>query len=306
MSTDNTNSYYVQQTMHLSVGDGIWVSAQTLGCRINYVKPHIHSAIEILYFMVGDSKVVVNGDEYYVSPGDVVLFRANSIHEVHSMSDNPCTHLVLQLSPEQIIALSSQEHGSSYLLKLSLSSRNDKCYWSKEECEKNGLADEFRVLINEEKSPSVCSDIKCKIAASKILLGILDEIISEDVPEEDDEAVSGCIYNAIVFINKYYKENITADICAKKVFMSYGHFSRSFKRVTGANFKDYLNTIRVNRAQKALIVTNDSIAEICRACGFNTVSYFIAVFRRITGVTPAVYRDNHRKSAKNESYTEEF
>jgi len=306
MPIDNTSSYYVQQTMHLNSGDGIWVSSQTLGSRINFVKPHIHTAIEILYFTVGYSRVVVNGEEYMVSPGDMVLFRSNSIHEVYSMSDGPCTHLVLQMSPEQIIALSSQEHSSSYLLRLSLSCRNDKCFWSREECERNGLADEFRVLVSEEGSPSKCSDLKTKISAAKIILKILEETISDDkVNDEMDEAVSGCIYNAIIYINQYYMENISADICAKKVFMSYGHFSRSFKRVTGANFKDYLNTIRVNRAQKALIVSNAPIAEICRKCGFNTVSYFISIFRRITGTTPAVYREMHRNKTSSDEQNEE-
>lgn len=306
MSTDKTESYYVQPTIHLDKGNGLWISAQTLGSRMNCVKPHIHSAIEILYFMVGDSKVVVNGMEYMVSPGDMVLFRSNSIHEVYSMSDSPCTHLVLQMSPSQIIAYSSEEHGSSYLLRLSMSFRNDKCFWSKDECERNGLTEYFHTLISEEKRPTRGSDIKINIAASSILLKILEEIMPEEMPsDETDEAVSGCIYNAIVYINRYYNENITADICAKKVFMSYGHFSRTFKRVTGANFKDYLNAIRMNRAEKALISTDDSISEICKKCGFNTVSYFIAMFRRQKGVTPAVYRENHRiKGVNSQTATE--
>lgn len=300
MAMDKTTSYYIQRTMHLDEGGGLWVSAQTLGSRINSVKPHIHSAIEILYFMVGDSKVVINGVEYLVVPGDMVLFRSNSIHEVYSLSDGPCTHLVLQMSPAQVIAFSSEEHGSSYLLQLSLNCRDDKCFWSREECEKNGLAELFRTLITEEREPSRCSDIKIKLSVASVLLKILDDIMPEEKAAVDsDEAVSGCIYNAIVYINRFYNENITADICAKKVFMSYGHFSRSFKRVTGANFKDYLNTIRVNRAEKALISTDDSIAEICRKCGFNTVSYFIAMFRRIKGMTPAVYREKHRSGSKN-------
>lgn len=306
MAVDKTSSYYIQQTMHLDTLGGIWVSAQTLGSRLNFVKPHIHSAIEILYFMVGNCRVVINGVEYFVSPGDMVLFRSNSIHEVYSLEDSPSTHLVLQISPAQVIAFSSEEHGSSYLLRLSLSCRNDKCFWSKEECDKNGLTELFGTLIDEEKEPSRFSDFKIKLTSAQVLLKLLEEIMSCDEPSHDpDEAVSGCIYNAIVYINRFYNENITADICAKKVFMSYGHFSRSFKRVTGANFKDYLNTIRVNRAEKELIGTDDSIAEICRKCGFNTVSYFIAMFRRIKGVTPAVYREMNRNGRKSVNDTTE-
>ncbi|MBR5308585.1 MAG: helix-turn-helix domain-containing protein [Clostridia bacterium] len=298
MSSDYTLSRYIQSTKHLDYGNGIWASPQTLGCRDNFVKPHIHTAIEILYFMKGIHRVIVDGVEYTAYPGDMALFRSNSLHEVYNISDGRCTHFVLQLSPAHVISFSSEEHGSSYLLKLSLGCKNEKAFWTKEECEANGLSECFGELINQEAEGDRFSDITTKILSSRVLLIILRELFLEDTAEDTDEDVSGCIYNAIVYINGHYMENITADICAKKVFMSYGHFSRSFKKATGANFKDYLNTIRLIRAERALIATDDTIAEICRDCGFNTVSYFIATFRRNKGMTPAVYREKHRQGSK--------
>lgn len=297
---DNKLDYYIEPTKSLDKDCGIWISKQVLGSRINIVKPHIHSAIEILYFIEGDAKVIVDGVEYLVSPGDMVLFRSNSIHHVYSMTDGPSSHFVLQLRPSQVLEFSSSEHGSTYLLRLSLSCRNEKSFWSKEECKRLGLDECFEGLEKLEHDTKLCSDVKVKILAAKILLTVLEELCNSEQPQEElDEAVSGCIYNALVYINNHYNENITADICARRVYMSYGHFSRSFKRATGANFKDYLNQIRVNQAEKALLGTTDSIAEISRSCGFNTVSYFIAMFRRIKGLTPAIYREKY-KSCKQE------
>ena len=63
--------------------------------------------------------------------------------------------------------------------------------------------------------------------------------------------------------------------------------------------------IRLIRAERALIATDDTIAEICRDCGFNTVSYFIATFRRNKGMTPAVYREKHRQGAKRSGISED-
>lgn len=269
---------------------------------MNFVKPHIHTAVEILYFLVGDSKVIVDGVEYLVSPGDLVLFRSNSIHHVYSMQDTPCKHFVLQIKPSQILDLSSDEHASTYLLRLSLSCNNEKAFWSRSECEELGLSEMFERLMALEGSCEKCSDIKVKIASAQILLTLLEEILkTESDIDEREEAVSGCIYNALVYVNTHYADNdITADSCAKRVFMSYGHFSRSFKRATGANFKDYLNRIRVNHAEKALIDSDDPISEICRQCGFNTVSYFIAMFRRLKGLTPAAFREKYRAQAMRE------
>ena len=90
MAIDNTNSYYVQQTMHLDTGDGLWVSAQTLGSRINSVKPHIHSAIEILYFMsvIQVSTVLVSswkdlsGKPFSTNPEDHKFNRWYSLFNV--------------------------------------------------------------------------------------------------------------------------------------------------------------------------------------------------------------------------------
>ena len=300
-----SHDYYVEPAFTCKK-ENIWISTQTLGSRMNYVRPHIHPAVEILYFLVGDSKVIVDGVEYFVSPGDMVLFRSNSIHHVYSMQDTPCKHFVLQIKPSQILDFSSAEYASTYLLRLSLSCKNEKVFWSKEECERNGLADAFKKLIALEKSEDICSDIKVKILSAEVLLTLLEEILNtESEIDEYEEAVSGCIYNAIVYVNNHYAESITADSCAKRVFMSYGHFSRSFKKATGANFKDYLNHIRVNHAEKALIGSDAPIAEICRDCGFNTVSYFIAMFRRIKGLTPAAFREKYKAQVSHIEESEE-
>ena len=47
MASDYTLSRHIQSTKHLDYGNGIWASPQTLGCRDNFVKPHIHTAIAV-------------------------------------------------------------------------------------------------------------------------------------------------------------------------------------------------------------------------------------------------------------------
>jgi len=68
--------------------------------------------------------------------------------------------------------------------------------------------------------------------------------------------------------------------------MSYSYFSRSFRRVTGLSFKKYLNQTRINRAEQMLLTGNGSVSEIAMECGYNSISYFISVYKSIKGTTP--------------------
>ncbi len=67
-------------------------------------------------------------------------------------------------------------------------------------------------------------------------------------------------------------------------------FMNLFKEATGQSFVSYLNNFRVNKARDLLVGTSKSIAEIGLETGFCNQSYFTAVFRRATGMTPLACR----------------
>ena len=89
---------------------------------------------------------------------------------------------------------------------------------------------------------------------------------------------------------KNYNNDISALDCAKAVNISYSYFSRTFQKITGKQFRRYLNEIRINHAEKLMMLTNRSITEIAMECGFNDVSYFISQYKSLRGVTPNKFR----------------
>lgn len=80
-----------------------------------------------------------------------------------------------------------------------------------------------------------------------------------------------------------------ADV-ASHVALSIDHFSRLFRNTTGVSFGEYVNRRRVNNAQQLLADSNQRVADISYACGFDSVPHFNRVFRRVTGVSPTRYR----------------
>ncbi len=95
---------------------------------------------------------------------------------------------------------------------------------------------------------------------------------------------------ALSFIKEHYKEKIYLDDMAYLCNISASYFSKIFKRETEYNFSNYINKIKVDYAKKILETTNDPIINISLDFGYDDCGYFIKVFKKHTGETPASYR----------------
>jgi AraC-like DNA-binding protein len=99
------------------------------------------------------------------------------------------------------------------------------------------------------------------------------------------------------YLQDHYDEPVRVNEAARLCAVSSCCFMNLFKEVTGESFVAYLNHYRVARSQALLAGTGKSISEISLETGFCTQSYFGAVFRRVTGMTPLAYRLEHAGAA---------
>ena len=72
--------------------------------------------------------------------------------------------------------------------------------------------------------------------------------------------------------------------------MSPNYFCRYFRRLTGQTPIDYLITYRLESSCYALRTTDLTVTDIAFSCGFNDVSHFVKMFRKMYGMTPKSYR----------------
>lgn len=73
--------------------------------------------------------------------------------------------------------------------------------------------------------------------------------------------------------------------------LSPAHFSHVFRQTTGTSFIRFIQARRVAEAKKQLVETQDSITDICYACGFNSLTHFNRVFRCFEHHSPRQYRE---------------
>ena len=101
------------------------------------------------------------------------------------------------------------------------------------------------------------------------------------------------------YIRDHFMESVALEDISAKVFMTPQSFCRFFKRSTNKTFTTFLNEYRINHATKLLLQTDDDVKTICFESGFNNLSNFFRNFKRITQLTPNIYRDQMLRDIEN-------
>ena len=103
------------------------------------------------------------------------------------------------------------------------------------------------------------------------------------------------IARARALIAARHGEDLGLDDVAKAVNMSSFYFCKSFKKATGMTFTNYLARVRVEKVKNLLINPHKRISEAAFEAGFQSLSQFNRVFRRIAGQSPKAYCEQLRK-----------
>lgn len=95
------------------------------------------------------------------------------------------------------------------------------------------------------------------------------------------------IVQAKVFIDTSYADNINLDNISDEASFSKFHFIRLFKQIYGKTPHQYLTVVRIEKAMQLL--QDKPVSEVCFSVGFDSLSSFSGLFRRIVGVSPSIY-----------------
>jgi AraC-like DNA-binding protein len=106
------------------------------------------------------------------------------------------------------------------------------------------------------------------------------------------------IWKARKFIHEHSDDELSLTKVAKFSNISGNHLSEKFKEVTGINFVDYIARIRVGKARDLLRNPNPRISEIAFAVGFQSLSQFNRVFKKLTRKSPTQFRAANKKRTK--------
>ena len=109
----------------------------------------------------------------------------------------------------------------------------------------------------------------------------------------DDKIRMGAIYK---YIHANYNDKPDVNTVAANVHLSTAAFCRYFKKQTKMTFTDFVNQYRITQA-KTLLLKDLSVSEACYEVGFESLSYFNKLFKKLTGENPSAFKKRHLETS---------
>lgn len=121
-------------------------------------------------------------------------------------------------------------------------------------------------------------------------------LAAEQIATQQDHVEPPLVTKAREFIEQHQGEEIALADVANAVHASTFHFCKTFKKATGFTFTQYVSLVRVAKAKHELANPQKRISEIAYEVGFQSLTHFNRIFRKITGQNPSEYREQVLKA----------
>lgn len=281
---DNLFEYSDNLNAPFQAFDGDW----------KYVKPHWHYFTEMIYLVRGVLIAEVNNRQYTMNPGDMVIFHPK---QIHSFLDYPTKQADEEKPYFYVIKfdnmiLSNTTPGSPKLPKLLENITNMEEPYNlitAEELKYNPVKLYFEHCIWETHHKEFGYDIK---VASNISL-LVTELMRiwmrrgmEISTRANFDQFSNKDFSVLEYIDKHSAENISVEDLANKCGMCYSNFAKQFKTQYGKTCKEYIEFVRICKADTLLLYTDKTLDYISQETGFTDASHFIRTYKKIKGTTP--------------------
>jgi len=92
------------------------------------------------------------------------------------------------------------------------------------------------------------------------------------------------------YIENNYQKKISIEQLSSITGISSYYFCRLFKKVTGQTPCNYVNQVRINKAELLLKTTDMNVTEIALSTGFNDINYFSRLFKKTKNKPPSFIR----------------
>jgi AraC-like DNA-binding protein len=270
---------------------------------------HWHQALQFSYVLEGELLFDIGRIQYILKPGEAIFINRGVLHQIKPAAAGPAHMFAIDFDPLLIVPNTHARLYQQYIEPIISAS---------------GLA---AIVIMPDSAGSL-PDIKSPlpILRSSQLLDTLLTIHALSETHDELALISALIYswhtlyrllpphllqsegtdypmakvkNALSYMHMHYADDITLADIAAAANISKGDCCRTFQQTLHMTPFEYLLSHRIRIACDMLLTTDMPIAAIATSVGFNHVSYFGKVFKRLTLTTPLQYRHKHHKTPRS-------
>ncbi len=229
----------------------------------------------------------------------VVSGQAQHIHNgISSVIDAGCSHLMCYNDFHSLTAITDMVLYSVYFRKEWISPKlaehlefhTFNCSFTPSETVK--IVNVLSKMSDETSCNLPFHDIAVQNCMEEILIAFL----RKQTTALHHATLPPPIQQAIIYTNEHYRSSITLEELADKLSLSPNYFGQLFKAEVGTTFHKYLNTLRLKFACNLLASSSLSVKEIAFSSGYNSLEYFMYIFKKHLDMTPLQYRTAQKNS----------
>lgn len=252
---------------------------------------HYHDFYEIYYLYSGDRYYFIKDKTYHVKRGDLVLIKPYDVHCTSNFSKSGYDRFLINLKKSYLDGLLDLTGG----INLFECFEKDIHIVKLNPQEQNYIENLLMAMLSEYRSENLGHEYFLKTSLVQLL--IFASRYSGQMADDSQSYITPVhktVSEVAAYINNNYKEDITLESVSEMFFISPFYFSRTFKRVTGVAFTEYLSSIRIKEAKRLIVKTDMSISEIAEAVGYKSSTHFGRTFKSMLGMSPSTYKRTHR------------
>ena len=232
-------------------------------------QPHLHGAVEVYYFLEGESLVQCGTQKYRLGAGDLFIAFPNQIHGYEQSKNVSGYIMILQantwIKPYYKI-LTENVPVVPYLKKGSF--------------EHTGIPQLVEMAWQDHKT-----------VGKDVLQGYFAVIFGKLLSQlQLRDARSDSLRQILMYIHDHYKEPLSRKDIAHGVGYTESYVSHLFAATMRTSLPDYINALRVEDAKELLTGTDMTVSQIAENLGFGSIRNFGRAFQKHTATTPKDYR----------------
>lgn len=253
--------------------------------EIHY-QTHWHNAVEIIMPIKGSLTVDISTDAYHLNENDIFIIPHGQLHELKSDHEDG-KRIILIFDIQILNAIQGLLNASIVYTRHALitpeSAKGLHAYIQKRLLY---MLDEYLYKQPYYEVNILCKLFEISVHLSREQSNDQSGVYSTLSMRRDNAAK---LNDCINYINTHYKDNITLDMIADAAGFSKYHFTRWFKKNSGLSFSEYLNKVRIKKAEDLLIYSTKPITEIALESGFQSIVTFNRVFKKYSNCTPTEF-----------------
>lgn len=249
---------------------------------------HWHSEIEMLLVLDGRMKVGINSETRNLNSGDLAICRSGDIHFYDGL-DSHSSGLVIAFTPQVIEGMISMPANSRLLTPFIDQATVSQAGLNPTAIESIRLTMK-KLHVEMDRKEKHYQVFVLSLLHELIGLALRHLPVSSTSVRSESAAARKLTQKAIKYVESNYALSISLENVAEHLGITEVYFSRVFIKVTGLNFKTYLNKLRIEKAKNMILYSDDPIVEIACKCGFGSIRTFNRVFKAEKGIAPTQLR----------------